>query len=158
MENYKLHKNYFDIDFCTNIVQNYQTYFNFEPRGEWNSWTIHDNEFKKILLDKVNPLVPENLKNSWINISVYRPGERLKPHTDSRSEHTLVVNLNDNYEGGEFIVEKKLIPLNTGDTVIFNGEAVHHGVQAVKSGTRYSLNFWFTAQNKRVNMYNKNLL
>lgn len=158
MESYNFYKEYFDKNFCSDLVNNYSKFFTFEPRPGWNSWTISDTEYKELLLTKIKGIYPENLINSWINISVYEPGYFLKLHTDSRSEFTVVVNLNDDYKGGNFIIEKENIKLNIGDTVTFNGGTLKHGVETVTEGTRYSLNFWFTNQPNRIKIEPENLL
>ena len=52
--------------------------------------------------------------------------------------------LNDNYEGGEFIMfEKEQIKLNKGDLLIFPSIFLYpHKVKPVKIGTRYSFISW----------------
>ena len=158
MESYNLYKNYFDVNFCSNLVQNFKNYFVFAPRGEWNSWTINNDEYKKLLLDSIKNIVPSNLYSSWINVSVYNPGEQLKLHTDSRSEFTIVVNLNNDFKGGRFKLNKELLTLGIGDVVSFNGELIKHGVETVTEGTRYSLNYWFTNQPNRIKIEPENLI
>jgi len=158
MESYNLYKNYFDINFCSNLVQNFKSYFVFVPRGEWNSWTINNDEYKKLLLDSVKNIAPSNLYSSWINVSVYNPGEQLKLHTDSRSEFTIVVNLNNDFKGGRFKLNKEVLTLGIGDVVSFNGELIKHGVETVTEGTRYSLNYWFTNQPNRIKIEPENLI
>ena len=52
--------------------------------------------------------------------------------------------LNDDYEGGEFIIfEKKEIKLKKGDLLIFPSIFLYpHKVNVVKKGTRYSFISW----------------
>ena len=158
MENYKLYEKYFSSDFCSDIISNYTKNFKFEPRPGWNSWTISNEKYKNKLLENVKNLVPGNLINSWINISVYEPGYFLNLHTDSRSEYTVVVNLNDDYTGGRFLVDNQTLHLKTGDVITFNGGEVQHGVETVTGTTRYSLNYWFTTDSKKVEINPINII
>lgn len=158
MVNYNLHKQYFSKEFCSDLITNYKSYFTFEPRPGWNSWTVSDDSYKQLLLKEIENIVPDNLISSWINISVYEPGYFLKLHTDSRSEYTVVVNLNDDYQGGKFLLEHKTLDLNIGDLLAFNGGEINHGVETVLGSTRYSLNFWFTSDTNKVEIKPVHLL
>ena len=158
MENYNVYRSYFDLNFCTDVIQNFKSHFIYSPRGEWSSWTINNDQYKKLLINKVKNLIPNTLTSSWINISVYSTGEQLKLHTDSRSEFTIVVNLNSNFKGGRFKINNELLKLGSGDAVSFNGELIQHGVETVTEGTRYSLNYWFTAQPSRIKIQPENLI
>ena len=144
MESYNFHKDYFDKNFCSDLVNNYSKFFTFDPRPGWNSWTISDTEYKELLLTKIKGIYPENLINSWINISVYEPGYFLKLHTDSRSEFTVVVNLNDDYKGGETeLVGIKKIKPEIGKLLLFKNGNMLHKVNKVKINDRYTLGGWY---------------
>lgn len=143
MVRYQIHKKFLSEDFCNNIINNYKNFSEYTPRGKWNAWTV-GKEKQDELVESIQSLLPSNLSVSWINITKYEEGESLRIHTDSKSKFTVVVNLNDNYNGGEFVTNKKKHILEIGDIVTFNGNKVQHGVQPVTEGVRYSLNFWFT--------------
>ena len=57
---------------------------------------------------------------------------------------SIVGTLNENYEGGEFIMfQDKEIKLLTGDLLIFPSNFLYpHRVDPVKKGTRYSYVSW----------------
>jgi Rps23 Pro-64 3,4-dihydroxylase Tpa1-like proline 4-hydroxylase len=139
---FQIHRDYFDKEFCDYIIENYESISEYTPRSTWKAWTVKPESIDK-LVDKVKNLVPSNLECTWINITKYNTGEHLRMHNDSKSKFTVVVNLNDNYKGGEFITYKREHTLNTGDVITFNGNRVKHGVKEVTEGTRYSLNYWF---------------
>lgn len=151
-KDYILHRKFFDSEFCSEVIKNYNTNFSYEPRGDWDSWTISNAQYKEYLLQKVKNIIPEGIKNSWINLTVYQPGDNLRIHTDKRSEHTIVINLNEDYQGGDFVIEQENKKLEIGDTLIFNGGSVKHGVRPVLKGIRYSLNYWFTYDDTKINL------
>ena len=81
----------------------------------------------------------------------YEEGQHYDDHTDyyemwgCRTDYTVVITLNDDYEGGEHFIkigtetiEKKL---PAGKALIYPTEFIH-GVRPVTSGVRKCLTFW----------------
>jgi hypothetical protein len=82
---------------------------------------------------------------SNIRILKYSEGEQIVDHLDmdhsTRASCTL--NLNENYEGGEFTFfsGKHIETFKTGDSMIFPAEPIWiHGTKPILSGTRYAIN------------------
>jgi predicted 2-oxoglutarate/Fe(II)-dependent dioxygenase YbiX len=56
---------------------------------------------------------------------------------------TVLGALNEDYEGGEFILCNEQINLKTGDVIVFPSNFLYpHQVKPIKSGTRYSFVSW----------------
>ena len=56
---------------------------------------------------------------------------------------SIIGNLNDNYEGGQFIMDKEEIFLKKGDILIFPSNFLYpHKVKPIKKGKRYSFVSW----------------
>lgn len=55
------------------------------------------------------------------------------------STHSLIIALNDNYEGGGtyFLNDNITIKLKTGQILSFNGNELEHGGEAITKGIRY---------------------
>ena len=104
---------------------------------------------------RINSLVPKNVCQKIIdifekypdNIRIlkYEKGQCIKDHTDvghdTRGSCTL--NLNENYEGGEFRFFDGQIKesFKTGDAMLFPAEPIWiHGTEPVTKGSRYSIN------------------
>tara|TARA_R100001198_G_C5227829_1_gene207955 strand:- start:1279 stop:1869 length:591 start_codon:yes stop_codon:yes gene_type:complete len=96
---------------------------------------------------KISPNFDDSLINSSQNIRIlkYGVGQCIKDHSDVapgiRASCTL--NLNENYEGGEFRFFDGQIKecFKTGDGMLFPAEPVWiHGTEPVIKGTRYSIN------------------
>ena len=87
-----------------------------------------------------------------IRIIKYGVGQQIKDHSDVEGNirGSLTINLNDDYEGGEFRffggLEK--ISLSAGEAMLFPAEPLWiHGTEPVTKGARYTINC-FLAQGK----------
>ena len=65
-------------------------------------------------------------------------------HADTFDTATAVIFLDDDYTGGNLIVDDITFNANQGDAVLFNhSTSVWHGVSTVKTGIRTVLAVWF---------------
>ena len=78
-----------------------------------------------------------------IQFAKYTKGDHFDWHEDYNQINTIVILLNDDFEGGEFEVKDHNQPLNlkTGDCVMIPS-LVSHRVKPITSGIRYSLTMW----------------
>jgi hypothetical protein len=85
-------------------------------------------------------------KTNNIRIMRYEIGQEIKDHLDvgkANNRASCTINLNSNYEGGEFsfFSSKHLLNLKEGEGLIFPAEQIWiHGVRPVTKGTRYAIN------------------
>jgi len=96
---------------------------------------------------KISPTFSDFLINSSQNIRIlkYKKGQSIKDHTDvdAKIRASCTLNLNENYEGGEFRFFDGQIKevFKTGDAMLFPAEPIWiHGTEPVTKGTRYSIN------------------
>ena len=95
----------------------------------------------------ISPNFNSHLINSSQNIRIlkYEEGQCIKDHTDVnyRTRASCTLNLNEDYEGGEFRFFDGQIKdkYKTGDAMIFPAEPIWiHGTEPITKGTRYSIN------------------
>ena len=74
----------------------------------------------------------------------YNVGQHIKDHSDIDEyiRGSLTINLNDNYEGGEFrfFGGKERVKLSAGEAMIFPAEPIWiHGTEPITKGSRYSI-------------------
>ena len=87
-------------------------------------------------IDKL--LTPDNLeivmwpKNSFMDL-----------HYDNKDTLAFIIYLNEDYIGGETIIDKKTIEPKTGRVVIFSNGRLEHSVNKIQEGTRYTLIGWY---------------
>ena len=84
-------------------------------------------------------------KTNNIRIIKYKKGEFIEDHSDvgENIRASCTLNLNENYEGGEFRFFNGLIKesFKTGDAMLFPAEPIWiHGTEPVTKGTRYAIN------------------
>ena len=83
----------------------------------------------------------------------YEEGQHYDDHTDyyevwgCRTDYTVVITLNDDYEGGSmaFFNEEVQIRAGAGSVILFPANFMYpHQIMDVTEGTRYSIVTWFT--------------
>jgi len=98
---------------------------------------------KRTICPTFNKYLISNSSN--IRILKYDKGQFIKDHTDvgNLTRASCTLNLNEDYEGGEFRFFDGKIKhnLKTGDSMLFPAEPIWiHGTEPIKKGTRYSIN------------------
>ena len=82
---------------------------------------------------------------SYLEIVKWYNGSSQKFHKDSDFlTWTSIIYLNDNYEGGETIVNDKIIKPKQGKIVTFQGKDLEHKVNEIKNNNRYTIPVWYT--------------
>jgi len=96
---------------------------------------------------KISPTFSDMLIKSSSNIRIlkYDVGQSITDHTDVdwRVRASCTLNLNEDYEGGEFRFFNGQIKesFKTGDAMLFPAEPIWiHGTEPVTKGTRYCIN------------------
>lgn len=97
--------------------------------------------------NKICPTFNDLLLRKTDNIRIlrYRVGECIEDHSDvdNSIRGSCTLNLNENYEGGEFrfFDGRKKEVFKTGDAMIFPAEPIWiHGTEPITKGVRYSIN------------------
>ena len=68
-----------------------------------------------------------------------------KIHLDFKNHYyTSIIYLNDDFEGGETVINKRNIIPKAGLMILFAGNHTLHGVNKVKKGKRYTIPCWYT--------------
>ena len=120
----------------TNIIRNW--WFNISATEELS---FVNELIRKDLDDDVEPL-------PWITLLMYNGGDFFGLHTDDKyrgsAEDDILYSggylLNDDYEGGEFILDGKTLDKEIGELFTFERD-VPHEVLPVTKGVRLSLHF-----------------
>jgi hypothetical protein len=64
-------------------------------------------------------------------------------HYDTGDLLAFIIYLNDNFVGGETVIDKKQIEPKTGRVIIFSNGRLEHSVNKIQEGTRYTLIGWY---------------
>tara|TARA_R100000687_G_C6381315_1_gene132755 strand:+ start:186 stop:641 length:456 start_codon:yes stop_codon:yes gene_type:complete len=97
------------------------------------------NYFNFFNFEEMNHLIGSNMEivlwptNSWMG-----------PHQDAGDKLSFIIYLNDNYEGGETIVDGIEIKPKVGRLIIFSNGFYLHEVKKITKGKRYTLIAWYS--------------
>jgi len=115
--------------------------------------------------DFLNPFFNVKIKDSELpQILVYHPGGHYRPHIDGEAlfndgsgvlswrrnvarDISLIVYLNDDFEGGDIVFPKQAIGIKPRKGMLLAFPSTHHflhGVNPVLKGTRYAIVNWFS--------------
>ena len=141
-----------DIDTKLRNVQGYA--LNFETPTNLFYFNFIKTEIEKFFINyKIKfPRMESNTINQ-IDLLKYTPGGQYKIHTDHFSDSprhlSIIINLNNNYEGGDLIFlnqkekEIKRLKLGKGSMVFFPSNFLYpHSIEPITKGTRYSIIAW----------------
>lgn len=131
---------------CINLPRNEETNWLFQKLLDW--FTSATGVTTKNYTDSP---VEAPIKELLLTIQGYSEGDRFDRHIDiqpgvySTRRYNVGVQLNDNYEGGEFVVwnekeEEILIPKEAGTAVAYDIRFWHQ-IKPITSGTRWSIVF-----------------
>tara|TARA_R100001509_G_C4873193_1_gene217493 strand:+ start:1025 stop:1570 length:546 start_codon:yes stop_codon:yes gene_type:complete len=118
-------------------------YWNFIKKEIERLYIFYKSKFPKMISTKINQ----------IDLLKYSVGGKYEIHTDhftSTTRHlSIIINLNDNYEGGDLIFtdqkekEIKRFKLDKGSILFFPSNFMYpHSIQPITKGVRYSIVAW----------------
>jgi len=97
------------------------------------------------ILDKVShEFNTYNLKNpDKMELTKWPVNSKMDLHHDVGDRLAFLIYLNDNFEGGETIIDGITIKPKTGRLVLFSNGVYKHQVKKINNGTRYTLIAWY---------------
>ena len=135
---------------------------NFDSSTSYRYFRVMDIPFYHVrvsflwskILRRISEQFP-NLRLSHGQIVEWTPGTFKKPHVDvdippknsvgtGIIDWTTVCYLNENFLGGETLVDKRYIEPKKGRVVAFNSKILPHGVNMVDRDSRYTLIIWWS--------------
>ena len=87
-----------------------------------------------------------------IHIMDYPTNSALKAHYDPKSKTTFVFLLETPEEGGKTIMENRVLDLQEGQVLEYDGTKVFHGVEEVTKGTRKALIIWYNEESDKISL------
>jgi len=106
-----------------------------DPENFKEMTTILNNFIKKI---------NKNYVINYFEIVRWPSGASQKEHFDfEHHPYTTILYLNDDFEGGETVVEHKPIIPEKNKLIGFEGNKIIHKVNEIKKGSRYTLPCWY---------------
>ena len=129
-------------------------HLSFETPTKIFYWNFIKKEIERLYINyKVKFPQMTTSKINQIDLLKYSKGGKYNVHTDhhpnSNRHLSVIINLNDDYEGGDLIFtdqkekEIKRLKLGKGSIVFFPSNFMYpHSIQPITKGTRYSIVVW----------------
>ena len=153
--NYKAKKT---LEISTGVDKNIRNvkgyHLNFNTPTNLFYWNYIKKEIERLyIFYKVKFPKMASSKINQIDLLKYTKGGKYKIHTDHYSDSprhlSIILNLNDDYEGGDLIFtdqkekEIKRCKLGKGSVVFFPSNFMYpHSIEPITKGTRYSIVAW----------------
>ena len=134
--------NFLDNKTCDELVN----YFNNNTQNtkKYRNTYILKYTYKPILEKLCKNITFFNFKNvDNMEIVLWPKGSFMDPHYDEGDYLSFIVYLNDNYKGGETIINDISIKPKKGSIVIFSNGSYLHNVNKVIDKERYTLIAWY---------------
>ena len=138
----------------TSIIKVNGYHLNLDTPTNMFYWNYIKKEIERLyVFYKVKFPMINNLKINQIDLLKYHVGDKYDVHSDyhtySPRSLSVIINLNNDYEGGDLIFtdqkkqEIKKIKLTERSIVFFPSNFMYpHSVQPITKGTRYSIAAW----------------
>ena len=138
-----------------------------KSRLDYNICEVKREETTQWFFDLISEFLKDEYPNNKINEGNYFyaheffTGGKFTKHVDRERQNDWAIiigaKLNDDFEGGEFWLDDKLLEGNTRGMAYYYDSTQWHEVKPIKSGTRYSMLCYVRARDF-VNKQTKSLL
>jgi hypothetical protein len=140
-----------------NLILSYESFLTVEECNSYINYFNNDDKIKKyrdtftlgindtLLLNKLKDVFKiDKLQNpDNLEIVQWPKDSFMGPHYDTGDSLAFIIYLNENYKGGETVIENLKIKPRTGKIVIFSNGKLEHEVNKIEEGTRYTLIGWY---------------
>jgi len=145
--------NFIDKNECESLINFYRSYFpaygrHFAGTQLIDLWHLKNkfefiNALSKKFMDHIRP-INDKVVIDYFEIVQRFPNTSMNGHFDfAHQKYTSVIYLNDDYEGGETIIENKKFTPKTGKIITFEGPKMFHGISMIEKTSRFAMPIWY---------------
>lgn len=153
----EIYKNILNEEFCDFIIKKIKNecVLSESYKQNWFLWLIWgsisgepldrekwNDEIYNMVMDELSKTNFPKHNVMWLQMTEYKDGRWLRRHIDGARNKTSIILLSNDFVGGDTYINDKVINLEKGDGVLFDGGRQYHEVKPVTEGTRYALNLW----------------
>tara|TARA_R110001599_G_scaffold53149_1_gene148558 strand:+ start:230 stop:715 length:486 start_codon:yes stop_codon:yes gene_type:complete len=136
------------IDFHKNVFNNNKPSCSLHRKTKVLDCTeFHHEPLIKLMYSKLLNLcnkIDKKLTINYFQIVEWPMNESQGEHVDfSYHPYTSIVYLNDDFEGGETVVDKKIYKPVKNSLISFEGNKLKHEVTKITKGIRYTIPCWY---------------
>lgn len=154
----KIYKNLFSKEFCDYLIEKIKNecVLSESHKTDWFVWLIWgqqksqplpkekwNEEIYNMIMSELNKSNFPESKIMWLQMTEYKDNRWLRRHVDGAENKTSIILLSNGFIGGDTYISDRIVNLEKGDGVLFNGGYQYHEIKPVTEGVRYALNFWF---------------
>lgn len=154
----KIYKNLFSKEFCDCLIEKIKNecVLSESHKTDWFVWLIWgqqksqplpkekwNEEIYNMIMSELNKSNFPESKIMWLQMTEYKDNRWLRRHVDGAENKTSIILLSNGFIGGDTYISDRIVNLEKGDGVLFNGGYQYHEIKPVTEGVRYALNFWF---------------
>lgn len=154
----KIYKNLFSNEFCDSLIEKIKNecVLSESHKTDWFVWLIWgqqksqplpkekwNEEIYNMVMSELNKSNFPESKIMWLQMTEYKDNRWLRRHIDGAENKTSIILLSNGFIGGDTYISDRIVNLEKGDGVLFNGGYQYHEIKPVTEGVRYALNFWF---------------
>ena len=157
-----LTKNFLPSNECTKLIKLFndiEKYHGIDYKLN-NTRVIHFDDFKvghgavniiyQDLFNKITNyinLIDNNCTIDYFQIVKWKKNSYMNVHTDhSHQLYSSIINLNDDYIGGETVIEDTTVVSELGQIVTFKGNTESLSVNPILNGIRYTIPVWYKSK------------
>ena len=136
------HDNFIDEGKCQALIDRFKTKYSFTRKfRDTIVLGFRDDDILKHITETFTFYPFKNIDN--MEIVEWPTGSKMTPHRDKGDIFSWIIYLNDDFEGGETVIDGLRLKPKKGRLVLFSNGFYEHEVKEITKGTRYTLIAWY---------------
>jgi len=134
--------NFISADKCQALVERFKIKSHFSKKfRDTIVLGFRDDDVLKHIIETFTFYPFKNIDN--MEIVKWPTGSKMTLHRDEGDTFSWIIYLNDDFEGGETVIDGIKIQPKIGRLVLFSNGFYEHEVKEITKGTRYTLIAWY---------------
>ena len=134
--------NFISADKCQALVERFKIKSHFSKKfRDTIVLGFRDDDVLKHIIETFTFYPFKNIDN--MEIVKWPTGSKMALHRDEGDKFSWIIYLNDDFEGGETVIDGIKIQPKIGRLVLFSNGFYEHEVKEITKGTRYTLIAWY---------------
>ena len=134
--------NFISADKCQALVERFKIKSHFSKKFmDTIVLGFRDDDVLKHIIETFTFYPFKNIDN--MEIVKWPTGSKMTLHRDEGDTFSWIIYLNDDFEGGETVIDGIKIQPKIGRLVLFSNGFYEHEVKEITKGTRYTLIAWY---------------
>ena len=134
--------NFISADKCQSLIERFKIKYHFSKKfRDTIVLSFRDEDILKHVTETFTFYPFKSIDN--MEIVKWPTGSKMALHRDEGDTFSWIIYLNDDFEGGETVIDGIKIKPKRGRLVLFSNGFYEHEVKEITKGTRYTLIAWY---------------